>query len=181
VKPKSLLGWLLGLGILVNIVLNVAVLRSLGSSVYGWDDFKPDFVVRSVKNKIEADNVKIPPIRVVKFVSAYAYRPTQIAFTGEALLVFIKFDLALKFNEEELEAVVAHEIGHYELGHLDIKPVFYNQAPETEDLSKQIEKETQADLFAVRYSSKQAMSSAIKKMVWDENEKNIRLEALSTN
>ncbi len=181
VKPISLLGWLLGLGLLVNTGLNVAVLYSL-SSVYSWDDYKPDFVVRLVKNKIEADNTKVPPIKVIKFISAYAYRPTQIAFTGESLYVFIKFDLAIELNEEELEAVVAHEIGHYELGHLDFKPaLYYSETFETEDSNKRIEKEVQADLFAIKYSNKQAMSSAIKKMVWDDNEKNIRLAALNIN
>ncbi len=175
-KSKTILVWLLFLALSGNTGLNLFVLYNL-SRIYTINtDFRPDNLSRHIQKKIEADNIKLPPIKIIKFVSAYAYKPSQIVFTGDSLIIFIDMRLISELTDTEMKAVLAHEIGHYVLGHLNYRTLFEGVA--TFD---GLDREMGADFFAAKYEGRDAISSAVKKLVWDEVEKTTRLKALSSH
>lgn len=145
------------------------------SKVYATDDFKPDFAARAVQDIIENDNVKIPSVKIIKFLSAYAYTPDYVVFTGQNLYIFINLAWVSELTELELKARITHEIGHYVLGHLNYNPaVFNNGFSVTDNFGKEI----QADMFAAKYFGNQAVSSLVRKTVWNAEEQRIRLAVL---
>ena len=171
-KPRPLLTWLIVLTLIVNTGLNVFFMFQL-SRIYTINkDFKPDIASRLLLEKLEESHLKLPPVSIIKFVSAYAYKPSQVVFTGDSLIIFIDLRLVSELNDMEMEAVLAHEIGHYVLGHLNYRPLEENKIPDS------LEREIQADSFAEKYEGVEAISSAVKKLVWDNNEKIQRLAAL---
>lgn len=171
---RSLLSWFLATAVIVNTGVNLAVL-SFVSRVYAIEDFRPDTASRSIQNKIRADNISLPSVQIIKFISAYAYdKPSYVVFTGKNLFIFINFKIADDLSDQELESVLAHEIGHYVLGHLNFKPGL--AMSEDESYSKEI----QADAFASKYSGVQAISSSIQKLAWDPSERDTRLNALAS-
>ncbi len=157
----------------LNTGLNAFFMYNLSRVYTINEDFKADIASIALEKRIEADNIKLPPIKIVKFISAYAYaKPSQVVFTGSTLLIFVNLGAIKDLAKSELEAVIAHEIGHYLLGHLDyFGPNSYAGASD-------FDKEIQADAFATVYAGKSAVLSAVTKLVWDSDEKDARLKAL---
>lgn len=176
-KPKPILAWLIALTFLGNTGFNLFICYNLSRIYTINEDFRADITVRSIQKKIEADNIKLPPIKIIKFISAYPYaKPSQMFFTGDSLLVFVNLIEVKDLSELELEAIIAHEIGHHVFGH---EPGFAAyMGGVAQDSYKQ---EIQADLFATKYVGTDAVHSAITKLVWDANEKVFRLKALEKN
>ena len=157
----------------LNTGLNAFFVYNLSRIYTINEDFRADIASTTLEKRIEADNIKIPPVKIVKFISAYAYdKPSQVVFTGNTLLIFVNLGAIKDLAKPELEAVISHEIGHYLLGHLDyFGPNSYTGASD-------FDKEIQADAFAAIYAGKSTVFSAVTKLVWDSDEKNSRLKAL---
>lgn len=174
-KPKSWLRWILILFVIVNTGTNLVLLNLLSRVYEINDDFKADITSLSLQYKIKSDGLKLPSVKIEKFISAYAYpEPSWAALTKDGkLLVAVNLDLVNSLSGSELEAVIAHEMGHYILGHF--------KQPYNSYLGRRqrnIKEEIEADKFAAKYAGIEAIVSAITKLSGDENETNIRLDTL---
>jgi len=177
-NPRPILVWLIALTLVVNTGFNLFFFYKISNTVYAInEDFRPDILARKVREKIEADNVKLPPVEIFKFFSADPYAKDYVMFTGEKVIVFINWGISINLSDEVLKSLLAHEIGHYVLGHLrDNRPRMFGGVEKGD-----LDKETEADSFAAKYEGRESTSSAIKKLVWDEEEKKTRLDALGVN
>lgn len=173
-KSRPLLVWVLTTVLLLNTGANIFVLATL-SKAYSTDDFRPDTISRQVLVKLAADKIDLPPIKLIKFISAYVYsKPCQVLFTGQDLVIFVNLALVSQLTDVQFRALITHEIGHYLKGHLIINPY-----PHFEDGDSNFKKEKEVDLFAAKYEGKEAVRGIIEQFVWDPDEKSMRLKALN--
>ncbi len=171
-KLRSSIFWLIILTVLGNTGLNLFTLYNLSRIYTINDDFRPDIVSISLLGKLEEAHLKIPPVKIIKFFSADIYKPSQVVFTGDTLYILMDMVSVGKLSDSEMEAVLAHEVGHYVLGHLNYR------LPDGDVGFDGFKREMEADSFAAKYEGNEAIVSAVKKLVWNENEKKIRLAAL---
>lgn len=121
-----------------------------------------NYLGKSLTNEMEAvDNRNLPVI-----ISELAQNPNpQALVLGEQVMYILMDSRSLNgLTKEETRAVIAHEIGHYMLKH----------TPEP-DINKEIE----ADMFALDYVERDALAEAIRKLSHYDDEKSIRLKAIS--
>ncbi len=98
------------------------------------------------------------------------YSDTGIMYDGNVLRLFLP-PMIVEFSDLQKRAYLAHEFGHYVLGHMDRKnPNAYSFFG-----VGNLDRDIQADIFALGFTSTEDISSAINKLVWDEKERKIRL------
>ncbi len=180
-SPPYILGWLFLAGsVIFNVYLSVSF---LGFKERVEEFYQKDFVdVRIISEQLVLDiekkyNEKLPPVELNIRLSDYS--DTGIRYkdnSSRALQLFLPPGI-VGFDINQKRAYLAHEFGHYILGHLDQQNSSGYSFSRTRNLSKEIE----ADLFALKFSNSVDLSSAINKLVWDENEKKTRLDALGVN
>ncbi len=142
--------------------------------------YQKDFVnVRVVSEQLVRDiekdyGEKLPPVELNIRLSEYS--DTGIQYDGNTLRLFLPPKI-ISFNSDQKRAYLAHEFGHYILGHIDHKNPSTYSFFGTGNLIRDI----QADSFALKFSSIEGLFSVIKKLVWDENERKTRLNALGVS
>ena len=105
-------------------------------------------------------------------ISQLAQNPNpQLWMSGEHGLLKMNAQTFIVLTREETEAVIAHELAHIILEHIPKGP------SEEPDINKEIE----ADMFALDYVSSEAWAGAIKKLSHYEEEKSVRLQAIGEN
>lgn len=175
-KPRNFLVCLIFLVLLANTGLNVFLFYNLNKIYTINGDFKPDILLMEVQRKIENDELEIPPVEIFKFISADIYAKDYVMFTSKKIIIFLNLNVLSNLNDSELKALIAHEIGHYVLGHLSDRPRTFN-VTEAGDLKQ----EKDADSFAAKHEGRESIASAISKLVWNEQEKKTRLDVLEVN
>jgi len=175
-KSRNILVGLIFLALLANTGFNIFLFYNLSKIYMINGDFRPDILLNEVQKKIESDELEIPPVEIFKFISADIYAKDYVMFTGKKIVIFLNLNVLGNLNDGELKALIAHEIGHYVLGHLSDRPRTFN-GTEAGDLKQ----EKDADSFAAKYEGSESIALAISKLVWDENEKKTRLSALGVN
>lgn len=123
---------------------------------------RANFIGEVLKKQFEIDGGKNLPTIISQL--AQNSNP-QLWMSGELKMNSQSF---IVLTKEETEAVIAHELAHLILGHPPKKP------DEESDMKEEIE----ADKFAVRYVSRQALVGAIEKLSQDEQEKTTRIGAI---
>ncbi len=123
---------------------------------------RANFLGEVLKKQFEIDGGKNLPT----IISQLAQNPNpQLWISGELKMNSQSFIILTK---EETEAVIAHELAHFILGH---------HSKELDEGSN-MEEEKEADRFAVRYVGRQALIGAIDKLSHDERERTTRVEAI---
>lgn len=79
------------------------------------------------------------------------------------LYIVVVQDFVTDLTSAELSSVILHELGHIRLGHLD--KIKSGEAKSINNVLDDINLEIEADQFAVGYTSKAAMKSAIVKVI----------------
>lgn len=139
--------------------------------------YQKDFVdVKEVSEQLVLDIEKtygeeLPSIELNIRLSEYS--KTGIRYDVKVLYLFLPPKI-ISFNSDRKRAYLAHEFGHYILGHIDHQNLSTYSFFGAGDLNRDI----MADAFALKFSSLEDLSFLIKKMVLDENEKKTRLAAL---
>jgi|SRR3989344_7994482 len=163
--------------LIFNIYISVLVFELKGR----MDNFyQKDFVdVKLISEQLVRDIEKtygkdLPPVELNIRLSEYS--KTGIRYDGKVLYLFLPPKI-VSFNSGQKRAYLAHEFGHYVLGHIDQKNSNIYSFFGTGDLIRDIE----SDSFGLKFSSVKDLSSVIREMVWDENERKIRLSAMGAN
>lgn len=139
--------------------------------------YQKDFVnVRVVSDLLVRDIEKVygerlPPVELNIRLSEYS--DTGIQFDSKTLRLFLP-PKVISFDDKQKRAYLAHEFGHYVLGHIDKQNLNNYSSFGTGNLMRDI----QADSFALKFSNVEDLSLVINKLVWDENERKTRLTAL---
>ncbi len=142
--------------------------------------YQKDFVdVRVVSEQLVLDiekayGKKLPPIELNIRLSEYS--STGIQYDNKTLRLFLPPKI-VNFDSNEKRAYLAHEFGHYILGHTDLQNINTYNFFGVGDLNRDIE----ADSFALNFSIPKDLFSVIKKFVWDDNERKTRLAAVGGN
>jgi len=139
--------------------------------------YQKDFVdVRVVSEQLVRDIEKayvkeLPPVELNIRLSEYS--KIGIRNDGKVLSLFLPPKI-ISFDGDQKRAYLAHEFGHYILGHID------HQNPNTYSFfgTGDLVGDIKADSFALKFSSIEDLSFVIKKLVWDEKERKTRLEAI---
>lgn len=163
----------LGFSMILNLMVGAAVIFSiLGNPVvtgnYPTEDInlvariqRANYIIGVLKRQIESENGKNLPV----IISELAGNPNpQISMFGKKILIFMDSRSFTTLTKEETMAVIAHELGHYVLGH---------------KFGQSLKEETEADLFALEYVSAGALSEAILKLSHSEKEKKERLKGIT--
>lgn len=176
--PPYILGWLFLAGSIVfNAYLSVSF---LGFKERVEEFYQKDFVdVKIISEQLVLDiekkyNEKLPPVELNIRLSDYSDTGIRYKDNSGALQLFLPPGI-VGFDINQKRAYLAHEFGHYILGHIDQQNFSSYSFSRTRNLTKEVE----ADLFALEFSNLADLSSAINKLVWDEQEKKTRLDALS--
>ncbi len=167
----------LAFSILLNLVVSGFVIFTVKSNPVFTGDYdtedinilartqRADFLGAVLKKQYEIDGGKNLPT----IISQLAQNPNpQLWLSGEHGLLKMDYQSFTVLTREETEAVIAHELAHLILGHTLKGP---NEAP---DMNKEIE----ADMFALDYVSPEALSGAIRKLSHYEEERSTRLKAI---
>ena len=167
-----------GLSLISSLVLNVYALTILFELKGQIDSFyQKDFVeVRVVSELLVKDIEKyydeeLPVVELNIRLSKDS--DTGIMYDGSILRLFLPPTI-IDFSDSQKRAYLAHEFGHYVLGHMD------HQNPNIYSFfgAGNLNRDIQADIFALGFTSVEDISSAIKKLVWNESERKFRLAAV---
>lgn len=163
------------ISVLLNLIVSGFVIFTINSNPvftgdYNTEDInlvariqRANFLGEVLKKQFEIDGGKNLPT----IISQLAQNPNpQLWLSGQLKMNPQSFTV---LTREETEAVIAHELAHLILGHQPKKP----------DEKSDIKEEIEADKFAVKYVSKQALISAIEKLSQNEQEKAIRIGAIT--
>lgn len=139
--------------------------------------YQKDFVdVKVVSEQLVRDIEKtrreeLPPVELNIRLSEYS--DIGIQHDSKTLRLFLPPKI-IAFDNNQKRAYLAHEFGHYILGHID------HQNPNAYPFfgTGNLVNDIQADSFALKFSSVEDLSLVIKKLVWDEKEKKTRLDAI---
>ena len=159
------------------LVMLVSELKNEVEEFYQRDFVEFKLVSEQLVSDIEKDyGTKLPPIELNIRLLEYSETGIQYKNDNKTLQIFLPSNF-ITFGNRQKRAYLAHELGHYVLGHLD------NQKPETYpfvgtgDLARDIE----TDIFVLRFSTVEELSWLIKKIVWNEDEKRVRLSVMDVN
>ena len=164
----------LGFSMLINIGMVWLASSILSNPVftgdYNTEDInlwarmqRADFLGEVVKKQFELDGGKNLPT----IISQLAQNPNpQLWMSGELKMNAQTF---IVLTREETEAVIAHELAHIILKHTPKRP----------DEESDMEEEKEADKFALRYVSGQALIGAIEKLSRNEYEIATRVGAIN--
>ena len=119
---------------------------------------------------------KFPPVELNIRLSEKVETGIRYKDNSKILQLFLPSRI-MDFNSNQKRAYLAHEFGHYVLGHLDHQNPLVASFFGIRDLDREIE----ADSFTLKFSSPEDLSLDIKILIWDENEKKARIDALSEN
>lgn len=142
--------------------------------------YQKDFVdVRVVSEQLVLDienvyGLELPPVELNIRLSEYS--DTGIKYkdnSSKSLQLFLPPGI-IDFDSKQKRAYLAHEFGHYVLGHLDQQNFSNYSSLKNRDLSKEVG----ADYFTLRFSSVNELSFVIKILVWDKNERKTRLTSM---
>lgn len=142
--------------------------------------YQKDFVeVKSVSEQLIRDinrayGDKLPLVELNIRLSGYS--DVGIQYNNSFLRLFLPPNI-INLSNNQKRAYIAHEFGHYVLGHVDRKNSSTYSFFGTGNLVRDI----QADSFALKFSSIEDISSVVRKLVWDEDERKTRLNALGVN
>jgi len=139
--------------------------------------YQKDFVdVKMVSEQLVRDIEKaygnrLPPVELNIRLSEYS--DVGIQYDGKTLRLFLPPKI-ISFDDKQKRAYLAHEFGHYVLGHID------HQNPNDYPFfgTGNLFRDIQADAFDLKFSSIEDLSSVIKILVWDSDEKKTRLSAI---
>lgn len=168
-KILYLLGGLFIVGSLASNVFTSTLIFKLGRIIEEF--YQKDFVdIKIISEQLIRDiektyGEKLPSVELNIRLSEYSERGIQYKDNSKTLQLFLPPKI-ISLENNQTRAYLAHEFGHYILSHIDY--------PTPRDLTREIE----ADSFALKFSSTEDLSLAIKKLVWDENEKKTRLAAI---
>lgn len=123
---------------------------------------RANFLGEVLKKQFEIDGGKNLPTIIAKL--AQNTNP-QLGMFGEFKMNSQSFTV---LTREETEAVIAHELAHFILGH----------SPKRPNDESDMEEEIGADKFAIRYVSRQALIGAIQKLSNNEKERTTRTQAI---
>lgn len=179
-KTRALLYFLGGLIFISFLVLNTYTSILAFEFVRGKVEefYQKDFVdVKTVSEQLVRDiekscGRKLPPVELN--IRLLEYSETGIQYNGKVLQLFLPPKIIV-LNNDQKRAYMAHEFGHYVLGHTN------HQNPSIDSFLGQegnIDEHIKADSFALIFSKRDSLEEVIKELVWDENQKNIRLAAL---
>lgn len=135
-------------------------------------------ILTSIEYKIEKKyQVKLPPVELS--LNLYSSGETSYGFlfvSKEAIHVDLSWKLFLILNDQEISALIIHELGHINLKSLSDDPLYYYHY-ETRD----IKEEVKADSFVAQFVDSKIISSAIIKLSPSgiEQEKRDRLFSLN--
>lgn len=140
--------------------------------------YQKDFVeVKAVSEQLVRDieksyGEKLPPVELNIRLSEYS--ETGIQYDSKTLRLFLPPKI-IGFTSGQKRAYLAHEFGHYILGHID------HQNPNVYPFfgTGNLVRDIQADSFSLKFSNTEDLSLAIKTLVWEEDEKKTRLAAIS--
>ena len=139
--------------------------------------YQKDFVdLKVVSEQLVRDIEKnyskeLPPVELNIRLSEYS--DVGIQYDSKTLRIFLPPKI-IGFDNKQKRAYLAHEFGHYILGHID------HQNPNAYSFfgTGNLIRDIQADSFALKFSSVEDLSLVIKKLVWDKNERKTRLAAI---
>ena len=165
----------LGFSTLLNVVAGYVFVfsilsRPVFSGNYDTEDInlfariqRADFLGEVLRKQFETDGGKNLPT----IISQLAQNPNpQLWMSGELKMNAQTF---IVLTREETEAVIAHELAHIILKHTPKRP----------DEESDMEEEKEADKFALRYVSGQALIGAIEKLSRNEYEIATRVGAIN--
>ena len=164
-KILYLLGGFLVVGSLVFNVFTATLIFKLERKIEEF--YQKDFVdVKVVSEQLVRDieksyDIKMPPTELSIRLSEYSeigIRP----YEGKTLQLFLHPKI-VSLNNEQKRAYLAHEFGHYILKHT---------------LEYDIQKEKEADLFALQFVGRDTLSETILKLSRYDEEKKVRIEAI---
>ncbi len=178
VRIIYILGGLFLIGSLVfNAYISILVFELKGRVE---EFYQKDFVDVKVVSELlvrdieKAYGEELPPVELNIRLSEYSN--IGIQYDSKMLRLFLPPKI-ISFNSDQKRAYLAHEFGHYVLGHID------HQNPSTYSFfgTGNLIRDIQADSFALKFSTVEDLSLVIKKLVWDENERRTRLDALGSH
>lgn len=123
---------------------------------------RANFLGEVLKKQFEIDGGKNLPTIISQL--AQNSNP-QLWMSGELKMNSQSFTI---LTRQETEAVIAHELAHLVLGH----------SPKGPNDKSVMNEEKEADKFATRYVSRQALIGAIQKLSNNEEERTIRTQAV---
>lgn len=175
-KVIYILGTLFVIGFLTFNIYTSMLIFELKGTIEKF--YQKDFVdIKIISEQLVRDiektyGNKLPSIELNIRLSEYSETGIQYNDNSKILQLFLPPKI-IDLDNKQTRAYLAHELGHYILKHIDY--------PSPRDSPRDITKEIEADLFSLKFSSIEDLSSVIKKLVWDENERTIRLAALNRN
>ncbi len=171
---KRLMALCLAFSVLVNLLMVGLVIYMIKKNPVFTGDYtteninlvariqRANFLGYVLKKQFEIDGGKNLPT----IISQLAQNPNpQLWMSGELKMNSRSFNI---LTREETEAVIAHELAHLILEH----------SPQGQDQESDMKEEIEADKFAARYVSRQALIGAIEKLSQDESEKITRTKAI---
>lgn len=174
-----MLGKLLGVAFSVILALNLLTmiaLLSLAGPLYTGDYeseninlvakiHRANFIGGTLIKQIENDNKKSLPVVILELSQVSDY-PVRIRSGDPSIYIFMTGSSLNGFTKEETRAVIAHELGHYMLGHRD---------------DNGIKSHIEADIFALQYVDRETLARAIIKFSRNDQEREQRLKAIGAN
>ncbi|OGM98995.1 MAG: hypothetical protein A2915_03475 [Candidatus Yanofskybacteria bacterium RIFCSPLOWO2_01_FULL_41_34] len=177
--PYFVVGLFLAGSFTFNIYLSLSF---LGLKEAIEEFYQKDFVqVKMVSEQLVVDiekeyGRKLPLIELNIRLSEYSDTGIKYKDNGKTLQLFLPPNI-ISFDNRQKRAYLAHELGHYVLGHLDNPNSDTHSFIRTGGLIRDIE----TDIFVLKFSSVEELSSVIKRLVWDKNERRVRLAVVKVN
>ena len=135
-------------------------------------------ILRPIETKIQdMYQIELPPVQLSLNLSpsgesSYGF----IWATNRLIHLDLSWKLFVILNDEEIVAVIIHELGHIDMKNLVGNPMYYYHYS-----ARDIDTEIKADLFTAQFIDPYIISSAITRLSYPgtEKERNERLEALA--
>jgi len=178
------------------LFISFIVFFSIGAAIYGYGqnsqsdredinlltiEVRTDRIIKIlqfIRDDINQQyQIQLPPIKFFLDINPADELSWGFWAVSKEMIHFIfPLKLFVSLNDEEIAAVIVHE-----LGHLDMKRLPYDMGYPNQAIARDIEQEIRADLFAAQFIDPKIISSAIVKLASPqaEQEKYERLLALS--
>jgi len=178
--------------LMLDIAAHFVVLSSL-YPMYSVDSgFRAKLILNSLESEIvRRDNSKLPDVEIAN----NPIHKFNIIFYDDKAYIHLNRGLIRLLSDEEMKALLAHELAHPILGHRPVVMPKLPNGPRYENNVETIEyveyniavvkareemlkMEIEADRYASRFADKKAIAALINQLVIDDIEKEERLHAL---